>query len=354
MKRFFAWLLIAATMLSLCGCGSEEKTAEPVKTETPAPVASGSENQGTSLETEPAVLDGNLYLTVSSITFSVVGEQEDIYLGLIPREQVTWESEDPSIVSVENGVLTAAGVGTTVIRGTYEDRIVECTAGCLAATEEELLALDNEILCQPKRLPPELDLTEECTYFDKSAIVGDSITYFLFQWENKTNYLGDMLFLARGGVSMNGFKQRSKNIYYKGKEMNLEKAIGQSKVDRVYFLMGSNDISSSTQRPFLHDNWDIMVERSNIPLYGDEQESRQQRFLEHNQRIVEYNAWLRQFAKDNDCLYIDLYQYVEDHCGRMPKIYNQGSYHMNEAGCLNWMTILRYYAQYELEGGTLA
>ena len=53
-------------------------------------------------------------------------------------------------------------------------------------------------------------------------------------------------------------------------------------------------------------------------------------------------------------MFLDLAYYVKDHCGRMPKIYNQGSYHMNEDGCLNWMKILRHYAQYELEGGTLS
>ena len=318
-------------------------------------------------ETQAQPQEASLFLKVSSITFSLVGESEDIYLGLVPREDVTWESDDPEIVSVENGILTANSVGSTIIRAVYGDRQVECAAGCLAAAREELDGLGFDILSAPKRLPPEVDLEENCPYFDNAAIVGDSITYFLFQWESKTNYLGDMLFLARGGVSMNGFVQRSKNIYYQGREMNLEKAIEKSQVERVYFLMGSNDISSSTQRPHLEENWKIMLERirersphvelvllSNIPLYGDETECRQTRFLTHNERIVEYNAWLKQFAEENGCLYLDLYCYVEDHCGRMPQIYNQGSYHMNEAGCLNWMKILRYYAQYEREGGILS
>lgn len=369
MKKVIAWLLLTVTMMGLCGCGNEPvASTEPVKTQAQTqaqevPV----ETSGPVQETAPQILEGNLFLKVSSVTFSLVGESEDIYLGVIPRELVTWESDDPSVVSVENGVLTATGVGTTTIRAVYADRQVECTAGCLAATQEELDSLGFEVLCQPKRLPPEVDLEEPCTYFDNAAIVGDSITYFLFQWENKTNYLGDILFLARGGVSMHGFVRHSKNIYYKGKEMHLEKAIAQSDVERVYFLMGSNDISASTQRDYVFDNWNTMLERirkkspdveivliSNIPLYGDEQECRQTRFLNYNTMIEEYNAKLKQFAEDNGCMFMDLNYYVKDHCGRMPKIYNQGSYHMNEAGCLNWMKILRYYAQYELEGGSLS
>lgn len=376
MKRILAWLLVAATLLSLCGCASastpQETSEAPVETAateaTTAQTTPTAETQAATEETE-AVVEGNLYLKVSSITLSLVGDSEDIYLGLVPRELVTWESDDPDIVSVENGVLTATGVGTTTIRATYEDRQAECTAGCLAATQEELDALDPAILSAPKRLPPEVDLEEACTYFDNAAIVGDSITYFLMQWESKTNYLGDLLFLARGGVSMNGFVRHFRNIYYRGKEMYLEDAIAASQVERVYFLMGSNDISAVTQRPYLLENWDIMLERirekspdveivliTNIPLYDEEPKStlNDANIKAYNDLIEEYNENLKQIAEENDCLYLDLCYYVQDHYNRMPEIYNQGSYHMNEAGCLNWMKILRYYAQFESEGGTLS
>ncbi len=184
MKKFPAWLLLAATVLSLLGCAPAE--APQANTQTPPVTDSGIREEIP--ETEPPVLEGNLFLKASSVTFSVVGETDDIYLGLIPRKLVTWESDDPDVVSVENGVLTATGVGTTTIRATYHDRQVECTAGCLAETEEALKGLDAELLASPKRLPPEVDLEAPCTYFDNAAIVGDSITYFLFQWESKSNY----------------------------------------------------------------------------------------------------------------------------------------------------------------------
>ena len=371
MKKFLAWLLLTAAILGLCGCATVPPLSEATETsaETAALESPTAETQAAISETETPALEGSLFLKVSSITFSLVGESDDIYLGLIPRELVTWESEDPAVVSVEDGILTATGVGTTIIRATYNDRQVECAAGCLVATQEELDSLDPEILSSPKRLPPEVNLEEPCTYFDNAAIVGDSITYFLLQWESKTDYLGNMLFLARGGVSMNSFVRRFKNIYYRGKEMNLEDAIAKSQVERVYFLMGSNDISAKTQRPYLFDNWDIMLERirekspdveivlmSNIPLYDDEPGSKlnDDKIREHNNMIEDYNVKLKQFAEENDCLFLDLCYYVQDHYNRMPEIYSQGSYHMNEAGCLNWMKILRYYAQYELEGGPLS
>ena len=92
MKRLLAMLLVAATALGLCAA------ALPASAE----------------GTDASVLEGSLFLKVSSITFSLVGECEDIYLGVIPRELVTWESENPSVVSVENGVLTANGSDTDI------------------------------------------------------------------------------------------------------------------------------------------------------------------------------------------------------------------------------------------------
>ena len=251
MKKILAWLLMAATVLSLCGCGTAseqpEATTAPAETVAEETVAAATQTP----VVEAAEAEAQLFLKVSAITFSVVGESEDIYLGLVEPELVTWESDDPAVVSVEKGVLTANGVGTTTVRAIYGDQVVEVPAGCLAATQEELEALDEATRATPKRLPPEVVLEEPCNYFDNAAIVGDSITYFLMQWESKTNYLGDMLFLARGGVSMNGFVRRFKNIYYQGREVNLEDAVGNSGVERVYFLMGSNDISS-TSTTFYH------------------------------------------------------------------------------------------------------
>lgn len=370
MKRILAWLLLTATMLSLCGCGSASAPAETAAAQTQTTIAetevSAVENQVAVVETEPVAVEENLFLKVSSITFSLVGERDDIYLGLVPRELVTWESDDPSVVSVENGVLTANGVGTTTIRAAYQDRQVECTAGCLAETQEELDALGFDVLSQPKRLLPDVDLETPCTYFDNAALVGDSIAYMMLQCEAKGDYLGNMLFLTRGGTSLNGFVRRFKNIYYQGKEMNLEDAIAASAVERMYILIGSNDLASDAQLAVFFENWDIMLGRirekspdveivliSNIPQYANEYEQ-DSFFRNYNTNVAEYNEKMRQYAAENDCLYLDLYYYIQDHCGRMPKEYNLDGYHLNEPGYHTWMKVLRYYAQYELEGGTLS
>jgi len=373
MKRFFSWLLMAAILLSLGGCASEEAppatAAEPttVPTAVPTTETAVSETEPTVPETSEAKTDAPMFLKVSAITFSLVGESEDIYLGLVPREQITWESEDPSVVSVENGVLTAVGVGSTTIRAVCNDRELTCTAGCLAETREELESLGFDVLCQPKRVLPEVDLQDKCTYFENAALVGDSIAYMMMQTESKGDFLGNLLFLTRGGTSLNGFVHRVKNISFRGVEMNLEDAIEKSGVERVFILIGSNDIGSEAQRRKFFDNWDIMLQRirekspnveivliSNIPQYAGEPDCRGAHFLQYNSLVVEYNEKMRDYCRENGYLYLDLHCYVEDHCARMAREYNLDGFHLNESGYHVWMKVLRYYAQYELEGGTLS
>ena len=360
-------LALVLALLCLTGCGSAAGETSPTETASETPVQPDTQpatEVTTPAETEPDLLEGDLYLKVSAITFTLAGESEDIYLGVVPRELVTWESEDPEIISVEGGVLTAVSVGTTVIHATYEDRSVSCQAGCLAQTQEELDALDWDIRSQPKWLPPEVDMTQPCTWFDNAAIVGDSITYGLMQNEASSNGLGNMLFLARGGVSIMGFIQRNKNIIFQGLEMELEDIIAQTQVERVYFLMGSNDIAAKYEMDVMMDNWAEILDRIwekspgvEIVLISSLPKCVERPYLpisnSYNEITLQYNAALREFAREQGVMYLDLASYIQDHWGRLSPEYNIDETHLNELGCQVWMQVLRYYAQFESEGGIL-
>ena len=376
MKKILACILLTAAMIGLWGCAGEAAPPQTARTpnetsaaaEIPSVTAAAAEStagetQAATVQTEPPVLEDPIFLKVSSITFSVVGESDDIYLGMIPRELITWESDDPDVVSVENGVLTATGVGTTTVRATYNDRQVQCSAGCLAQTREELNSLDQSILSAPKCVLPEVDLNTPCTYFDGCAIVGDSITYMLLQSESKGDYLGDILFLARGGTSLNGFVNRFKNLYYQGAEMYLEDAVAKSQAKRIYILIGSNDIGSEPQREIYFENWDIILGRirekspdveivliSNIPQ-GTKGKGN---ITVYNRYVAEFNEKMRLYAQENDCMYLDLCYYLSDHMGKIPAGYDLDGFHLNDAGYHIWMQVMRYYAQYEQNGGTLS
>lgn len=363
MKKMKILLLFLGVITAFSGCVAETTSvtaletasAETVETETAAAETTESERDN------PAP-KGNLYLKVSSITFSLVGEHEDIYLGMIPKEWITWWSEDPSIVNVTDGVLTAVGVGSTTIHASVEDRQVSCVASCLARTQQELDSLDADVLSAPKRLPPEIDLEEPCDYFDDSAIVGDSITYFLWQYENEKHYLGNMTFISRHGVSIHCLVNRSKNMYFEGHEMNIEDIIAQVDASRIYILLGCLDFQVPASTLTLMEHWeqmlDLIIEKapdkeiiivSNIPSYTTKAE-----LTPFNAEVAKVTPQLRKLAVEKGCGFLDLGYYIQDHYGRMPQIYCQDEFHMNGEGSLVWIKLLRFFAKYEREGGSLA
>lgn len=355
MKRVISFLMAAMVLTALAGCARPQPLA--AETAQPEPAE---ETAVQTEETEP-IRTEEMFLKVSSITFSLVGEQEDIYLGLLPRELVQWQSDDPSVVSVSDGVLTAVGVGSTVIHASYYDRQVSCTASCLAQTREALESLAPEILAAPKCLPPEVDLEEPCTYFDNAALVGDSITYFLWQFESQNNYLGDVMFLTRNGVSINSIVRQYKNICFEGVEMDIEKIVEKSRAERIYILLGCLDFQVPAERINLMDNWNKMLDRieehcpdveivliSNIPSFTEETEP-----TVINQAVAETTVQLKQLAKDRSLRFLDLGYYIQDHYGRMPEVYCKDTFHMNHEGSLEWIKILRYYARFEEAGGSL-
>lgn len=366
MKRIISFCLIVAIALSLASCASGELVPETEIIPTVPDAAMSAEaetvaQQTQQPETEPVVLEGFLFLTVSSITFSVVGESEDIYIGSLPRDQVVWESADPDIIAVQDGVLTAVGTGTTTISVSYLDQYWECTASCLAETEEELLALDSATLRTAKRIPPQLDETELLTYYDDAAIVGDSISYILFQWESMLDYLGEPLFLVRGGTSLNGVVERFFNIYYKGKDTNLEDALQDCGANKVFIMLGQNDLSresiSVDDALALLDTLIGRIRSKNpdIEIYmesvlpewvadnGDNAK---------NEKIRQYNEKLKVYCQENDYNYVDIAMYVEDHMGKMATPYSMDqSIHMNYEGTYVWMQAFRAYAKLqELRG----
>lgn len=361
MRRFLCCVLAALMIVLSAGCGSGPAQQTPAET---AAVTEPAAKAETPVVTEPAqtepVFTGTPYLKASGVMLSIVGETDDLYVGVVPREEVTFESDDETVVTFEGGVLTAVGVGETTVRAIYGDKTVECKAGCLAADEAELKTLGKEVLRSPKRLPPVIDMENPCTDFTDAVIIGDSITLFMFQWEQKYDYLGEVQYLTRGGVSLNGFVLRFKNVFYRGQEMYLEDAIAATGAKKVYIMMGQNDLASKARGKIM-DNWNILLERirekapdveiyfqSCIPEFQEDYE-----VDDKNPRIFAYNDQLREFARENGDHFIDLRYYIEDHQGRMPQCYSQGNYHMNEQGCYVWMQMLRFYAQLEKEGGIL-
>lgn len=358
MKRLLSCCLAVLMILGLAACSSEkapEQTTSALASEAIEITIPVEVPQTEVPETTEALSEeGYLFLTVSKINFSLVGESENIYIGTIPTEEIAWESGDESVAVFENGVLTAVGVGSTTVAARYGSEWIECEVSCLAETEEELNALDEAVRRSPKRYPPVIGDTP-MEYFEDVAIVGDSISYIMFQWESLYNYLGDPVFMVRGGSSLNGIDKNYMQIYYKGAEARLEEAILDAGVDKVFIMLGQNDLRYRTIEETM-GSWEVILGRireltpdvevhiqSVIPEWLPTYENN-----DRNIKIVQCNEVLKTFAEENDCRYVDIYRYVEDHTGRMASTYElDKSIHMNEAGCYAWMQALKAYALLE-------
>lgn len=350
MKKLITLLLCLVTLTG-CGTGSAPETSAPTTATVAATEAPAPTERTTVPTTEAPQPEGILFLTVSRLDFSLVGESEDIYNGTLPREKVTFTSEDPSVAVFENGILTAVGVGETTVTASYGEEKITVSVKCLAGTEEELLALEEAVLRSPKRYPPVMG-DEPMDYFADAAIVGDSISYILFQWETMYDYLGEPLFLVRGGTGLNGLVRDYKLIYYKGKETKIDDALADAQPKKVFIMLGQNDLRYREIADCM-DSWVTLISRIRAvcPSIEIHIQSCTPEWIKsassnfNNEKIEEYNEILRDFALNNDCFFVDIHYYTVDHLRRMPTDYElDKSIHMNEAGCYAWMQALKAYA----------
>lgn len=356
MRKWLAGLLAAILIFSLCACGNapvSPETEDPTETSIPETTEQTQPQE----ETEPAVV-GEILLSVSSITLSLVGDSEDIYIGSADREVVTWESADPAVVTFEAGLVTATGVGSTTVTARYGDQQLTCSVTCLAETEEELMKLDDSVLRAPKRYPAVLE-NPPLEFFDDAVIIGDSISYILFQYETMHGLLGNPQFLVRGGTGLNGLVLRYYNISYKGQEMFIEDAVAATGAKKVFIMLGQNDLRYRTLEDTM-SSWDPLIQRI-LEKNPDAEIYIQSCIYEWyptghensvNDKIDAFNQQVIAYAQEHGYHYVDIQQYVEDHTRRMATEYSMDqSIHLNEAGCIAWMHALNLYAYQQTIGG---
>ena len=308
-------------------------------------------------------VQGEIFLTVSEIRLPFVGQSEDIYAGSVPREMVTWLSADPGIIQVNQGVLTAAGVGTTEITAAWKNQKLSCKVSCLAENQEQFMTLGYDVLQQPKRIPPATD--DSCTgYFVNSAMVGDSITYALLHWEHVYGALGNPQFIARGGVSVFGLLGRERLYYFRGGDCLLEDVVSASGLESVFVLLGQNDLGFQKPKEVIHNMQTLMdrVRRKNpeVEIYLQSCLPVREKSIHYsgdNGTLRAFNELLKPFAESRNYHYLNVARYMENQLGSLPDQYAMDEIHPNEEGCKAWMAALRaclYMENLEAGSGSLS
>lgn len=81
-------------------------------------------------EVTVGIVKETLQLNRQEITFESAGDTWTVYSGNIPVDQITWSSDDESVATVEDGIVTAVGDGVTMIYGNYDGQIQSCVIRC--------------------------------------------------------------------------------------------------------------------------------------------------------------------------------------------------------------------------------
>ena len=361
MKRYISLLLVFIFIFSLFGCSNPGNNPGPaIQNDTEkanSTVENGTQPQDATLSsepevtTEPPIATGDLLITISKLTFSIVGESEDIYCGSLPRDVILWESADETVAIVDSGVVTAVGVGTTTVTAQYRDQFVECTIGCLANDQEELESLPKEILHEPKKIPPVGD-GQPCHFYDDAGIIGDSVSYSLVLWASQNGEMGSATFLVRGGNGILGYVNRYCTLSFQGQEVSIEEAVQLSGVKKVFIMLGVNDLGfmnvADTMTAFrtmveriLEKSPDVEIYiESLLPVWDEGIQGAK------NVAVDEFNGLLEQYAEENNFHYVEGASYIKDHTGGMAEAYcTDFSTHMNYDGIDAWMQALKLYAK---------
>lgn len=98
-------------------------------------------------------------LNRQEITFEKAGDTWVIYSGDIPLDDIIWTTDDESVATVADGVVTAVGSGITTIYGDYNGDTVSCVVRCEFVAEPTEAAVDGES-SDDEPAPENTDLTE--------------------------------------------------------------------------------------------------------------------------------------------------------------------------------------------------
>lgn len=286
-------------------------------------------------------------LTVSKLVLGYPGCSENIYCGTVPLEEIQWASENPALISVADGVVTAIAAGETEITACWREQCYTCTVSCLTDSAEQFQTLYGTGLQQPARDPVEPQLGA-CHFYDDAGFIGDSITYQLLFTAGREEAIGSPVPLFRRSASVRGFVDYSWNVMFRGTEWKIEEAVAASGVKKVFIMLGANDLgvrsAAETFADFQTVIGRIREKAPEVEIYIES--VLPSALAQKSEKTAAYNALLREYAAENDFHFVEVGMYFENPQGRLAAYYSaDGDAHLSETGVRRWFQVLRNYAQ---------
>lgn len=188
-------------------------------------------------------------------------------------------------------------------------------------------------------------------FFDDAAFIGDSIMCKLQRYHMEHGTFGSAVFFAAVSYSVRHAVDNTMYLMYRGKNMTPQDALAACGAKKVFIMLGMNDVGILGVDKSL-DYWAIMVQRireknpdiqiyiqSCTPVYIPAQTQKI-----NNEKMDAYNARLIEFAKENDCHYIDIATPMKNDEGGLKEEFCHDFYvHVNLDACDVWAQALKDY-----------
>lgn len=300
-------------------------------------------------ETEaPAAPEGYLSFNTYDITFLTPGDSWEVYNGTLQKEFVFFSSDNTSVATFENGVVTAVGGGTTYIHASFGGESIRCIIRNV---------FEGDIHSRAPVLSPPEASEGIAEFYDDAVFVGDSVSLMLSSYAAETGLLGNAQFLVRSSYSVIHAVNNTMLMYFRGEQLPLPEAIAGCGAKKVFIMLGMNDIGAYGISKTM-ERWEIMLSQirernpdveiyiqSMTPVYtGGENGAL------NNPNTDSYNKQLVAFAEENGCVYLDIASYMKDSTGGLAEVYCSDEYvHLTRAAAETWIKVLIAFAEQQTE-----
>ena len=190
-------------------------------------------------------------------------------------------------------------------------------------------------------------------FFDNSAFIGDSVTVKLKIYNTATGALGKTTFLCQGSYSAAHAVNDTMYLSYQGKDITPQDALEACGADRVFILLGMNDIALYGIEKTI-EHWGILVTnirekcpeidiyiQAGTPIYKSGEVGSL-----NNENMDKYNVQLKAFAEANNCYFVETNSIFKDSTGGLAEEYCSDSFvHFTDAACQLWVETLMALVQ---------
>lgn len=373
-KHLYRFVLAVSVCALLSGCvsgpASSDQTSQPATTApsivpatqaptepptepTTVPTTETPTEPSTEAPTEPAL---QLVLTQQEITMTRKGEVVELYCGEVELAEISWFSDDESIALFSQGKVVCINAGTTTVYARYRDQEVCCQVTC-EVEDGPAGTVSADLLHAPRLAPPLADM-EDTSFFDDAAFVGDSVTYVLQQWHNKNGSFGNATFLTRSSMGLQNTIDGRIKIFFRGQELSPEDAVAAAQVNKVFVMLGFNDIALFGIDGTL-ERWDIFLDRIleknpdvDIYIQSCTPVHHQGTYPGYDNDLFDrYNEALEAYCQDNGYHFVNIAPYFKDFSNGMATRYSSDHFvHMTYEGTAVWEQVLKAYVAEQTKG----